>query len=97
MTAYILSVSVNSQITFVTHSFAAIVEKPVMVIRTRQLTTGAERLTHQDAHEATARLPSNCVLIVRLCQGNLWQQLTSPYPHHIQARSLVSCSLERTH
>jgi hypothetical protein len=78
-----LSVGANGQTTFDTHSFATTVRKPVMVIRTRQPNTGAERPTHQDAREVTARPPSDCTFIVRFCQGNLWRQLTFPYPHNI--------------
>jgi hypothetical protein len=97
MTAYILSVSVNGQTTLVTHLFAAIVQKSVMVIRTRQLTTGAERPTHQNAREVTTRAASDCIFTVSFCQRNLFQQLTIPYPYRIQARSLVSGSSERAH
>jgi hypothetical protein len=35
------------------------------------LTIEAERLMHQDTREVTTRPPSDCVLIVRFCQGNL--------------------------
>jgi len=71
MAAYILSVSVRGQPTFVTYSFATIVQKSVMAIRTRQSTTGAERLTHQDAREVTARLPSDCIFTVRFFKATV--------------------------
>jgi hypothetical protein len=90
-----LSVGVNGHgTTPVTHLSEAIVRQPVTVVRTCQPTAGAERSTHQDAPEPTTRPPSDCIFTVSFCQGNLWRQLTIPYPHRIQARSLVSGSLQ---